>query len=380
MKKLIKRIIKKPFRIMKRSYPFQKFIIPRLLSDEIIASERQAEIKETRKIISDLCASGKSLIVGPWLSEIGFEILYWIPFLRWMSREHQVAPDRVTVVSRGGVQSWYGGIAGRYVDVLDFYSPDEYRQKNLEWIRRTGGQKQTEIAPFDKEIVAKLKGKVADLSDAVWLHPRFMYNLFKVYWRRQYPISFIEKQTLYEPFRSCADLKLDVDLPGEYVAVKFYFSPAFPDNDQNKEFACRFISSLSQKTKVVLLDTGLNVDDHEDVHMAGKEIVDIRPHIKPSNNLQVQSQVISNAKAFYGTYGGFSYLAPFLGVPSISFYSEKDRFLQVHLDLADRALRVLKHGSFEKISKKKNNFQPYKNPDFVVLHRDHLDYLTDVIN
>ena len=29
-------------------------------------------------------ASGSGPIVaGPWLSEVGFEVLYWIPFLRW---------------------------------------------------------------------------------------------------------------------------------------------------------------------------------------------------------------------------------------------------------------------------------------------------------
>ena len=23
------------------------------------------------------------IVVGPWLSEVGYEVLYWIPFLRW---------------------------------------------------------------------------------------------------------------------------------------------------------------------------------------------------------------------------------------------------------------------------------------------------------
>ncbi len=379
MKKFLKRVIKKPFKILKQSYPFRKYIIPRLLADEMITSERQQEIKEIRKTLSEICRSGQPLIVGPWLSEIGFEILYWIPFLRWLVKEYNLSPDRMIAVSRGGVAAWYGGISSRYFDLLELYSPDEYRKKNLEWIQKSGGQKQTAVTSFDKEIAQKLKERVPEIAPTAWLHPHLMYNLFKVYWRRQYPISFIEKHVCYEPFRDIEKVPCDMELPREYVAVKFYFSQAFPGTPQNKEFARRFITSLAQKTNVILLDTGLSVDDHEDIHLSGKGIMDIRSYIQPSKNLELQSKIISNAKAFYGTYGGFSYLAPFLGVPSISFYSEKNKFLQVHLDLADRALRVLKYGSFEKISKKESGFQPYKNPDLLVLHRDHLDYLKDVL-
>ena len=42
------------------------------------------------------------IVVGPWLGEVGFELLYWIPFLRWALAEAGIAADRVTVVSRGG--------------------------------------------------------------------------------------------------------------------------------------------------------------------------------------------------------------------------------------------------------------------------------------
>src|SRR5215468_11398604 len=47
------------------------------------------------------------IIVGPWLSEVGYEVLYWVPFLRWFSDRYHVDPSRLTVVSRGGVAGWY---------------------------------------------------------------------------------------------------------------------------------------------------------------------------------------------------------------------------------------------------------------------------------
>src|SRR5437899_2863013 len=34
-----------------------------------------------RAKIWHIARSGKLIVVGPWLSEVGFEVLYWIPFL-----------------------------------------------------------------------------------------------------------------------------------------------------------------------------------------------------------------------------------------------------------------------------------------------------------
>src|SRR5262245_22601526 len=61
------------------------------------------------------------IIVGPWLSEVGYEVLYWVPFLRWFCDRYQVDPSRMVVVSRGGVASWYRDVATHYVELLDLF-------------------------------------------------------------------------------------------------------------------------------------------------------------------------------------------------------------------------------------------------------------------
>jgi hypothetical protein len=65
----------------------------------------------------------------------------------------------------------------------------------------------------------------------------------------------------------------------------------------------------------------------------------------PERNLEIQTAVIAGARAFIGTYGGYSYLAPLCGVPSIAFYSERDAFFAHHLELAERVFRRLGAGS-----------------------------------
>src|SRR5689334_23334751 len=61
--------------------------------------------------IEDCVRGAQTVVVGPWLSEVGFEALYWVPFLRWVRAAFRLDPSRVVAVSRGGVGSWYAGIA-----------------------------------------------------------------------------------------------------------------------------------------------------------------------------------------------------------------------------------------------------------------------------
>ena len=49
------------------------------------------------------------IIVGPWLSEVGYEVLYWVPFLRWVMAAYRIPERRLIAMSRGGTESWVPG-------------------------------------------------------------------------------------------------------------------------------------------------------------------------------------------------------------------------------------------------------------------------------
>jgi hypothetical protein len=129
-------------------------------------------------------------------------------------------------------------------------------------------------------------------------------------------------------------------LPEAYVAARFYFSECFPDTPANRSFVASTIDSISRHTPVVLLNTPFAVDDHRDVGAPGGRVSTIAAHMSPEKNLAVQTAVISRAQAFVGTYGGYSYLAPFCGVPSIAFYSERS-FKAHHLHIAQQIFATL---------------------------------------
>ena len=75
----------------------------------------RAEWRVEREV-ARLVGGSSPLIVGPWLSEVGYEVLYWIPFLRWVQATYHVDPDRLLVVTRGGAASsavlWHGRPCG----------------------------------------------------------------------------------------------------------------------------------------------------------------------------------------------------------------------------------------------------------------------------
>jgi hypothetical protein len=63
--------------------------------------------------------------------------------------------------------------------------------------------------------------------------------------------------------------------------------------------------------------------------------------IHARDNLALQTALVSGASAFVGTYGGFSYLAPFVGVHATAYYADPSGFSPRHLLMARSALRTI---------------------------------------
>jgi hypothetical protein len=138
---------------------------------------------------------------------------------------------------------------------------------------------------------------------------------------------------LFVPLAAPAPGSLADALPEEYVAVRFYFRPSFPDSSSNRAFASETIRTLTERSSVVLLNTGIELDEHRDFD-PGNGVTRLDGLMSAETNLAVQTVAISRARGFVGTYGGLAYLGPFLGVPSISFSSEPEHTQPWHLALA----------------------------------------------
>lgn len=298
------------------------------------------EIDLLREQIAAVAAGSGKVLVGPFTSEVGFELLYWIPFLRWAVREFPQLRGRLLVVSRGGVASWYAGLDADYLDLFDLSSVDEL-------VARRVSLKQPELTLYEREVVERARVRTSSAALEL-LHPSILFSFYaraikadSLAFARAIAVQDDDAleglAALFEPISTGAIPQNELELPEDYLAVRFYFRPSFPDTPENRRFAAGVVESIARQSTVVLLNNDLEIDDHRDLdHPAGGRVVRVGHLAGPGENLRLQTEVIAGARAFVGTYGGLAYLAPLLGVPSIAFTSHAEHVHSWHLDLAQR--------------------------------------------
>jgi hypothetical protein len=313
--------------------------------------EQAAAFGEEWQVERDIAAVARGrgpIIAGPWLSEVGFEVLYWIPFLRWFEDRYRVDPERVIAMSRGGVAGWYGDLAARYVEIFDHLSPEEFGRRNRERHQReeAGGQKQTTIGPLDEALIAAARS-TAGVKDGAICHPSLMYRLFSRFWYGNRALDLVTSHTRYVQVapRTLAPLHprtlapTHLGLPERYIAAKFYTGAALPGTPEARGALRELVRTAATRAPVVMLDTGMATDEHEDYLFRDiPNVLSLRDRLVPATNLGVQTAAIAGAQGFIGTCGSLAWLAPLLGVDTLAVYSE-ERFLVSHIFFATQAYR-----------------------------------------
>jgi hypothetical protein len=174
------------------------------------------------------------------------------------------------------------------------------------------------------------------------LHPSTMYGLFNPFWWTHVDEEWVHRFAKYEtltPGVVAGNVVAGFSPPaGPYTAVKFYLNECFPDSAENRAFVRRTLQTLTERGPVVSLATGLRLDDHASDAAESLGVRTLPHDMHPRENLALQTALVSGAAAFVGTYGGFSYLAPFLGVRSTAYFADPDGYSPRHLLMARSAL------------------------------------------
>jgi hypothetical protein len=312
-----------------------RHLVPRPIRRAASAFLARRGSERFRGDLAVMARRGLPVVAGPWLGEVGFELLYWVPFLRRCAERLNVDPQRFVVVSRGGTESWYRPFATRYADVFDQVSAEMFREQHDVRVRDLGEQKQTRISDFDQDVVAAAV-RHAHVAEWSLLHPSRMYEVLNPYWWGHQSDRWVHDHVRYASLEAPSRTTV-LDLPPHYVAAKFYFNECFPATPQNRAFVRDALRMLAMDGPVVALSTGLNIDDHRGDHVDEHGVRHLPEGIDPARNLHIQSAIVARADAFVGTYGGFSYMAPFYGVKSLAFYSDPNGFSPKHLHMARSA-------------------------------------------
>lgn len=293
--------------------------------------------------LEEVVGGTEPIVVGPWLSEVGYEVLYWVPFLRWVMAAYRIPASRIVVMSRGGAASWYRDIATRYVEVLDHLAPADLSARAA-----AGALKQREVSEFDRRLVTKALEAVGFSGSVNVLHPSLMFRWFAPFWSGHETLAFVERHTRHARIEA-SDVAIPVALPAEYVAVKFYGARSLPDGPAVRMQLRALAEALSDRFPIVELDTGLALDDHADFHIeAGERVTSVRGRLDARTNLAVQTRIIAGARMFVGTCGSLAWLAPLLGVPTVPVFTDAS-FLHAHLHVARRVYGRVGGGHFSPI-------------------------------
>jgi hypothetical protein len=300
------------------------------------ALRREVGYRRDRARLGRTLRSGTPLLVGPFVGEVGYELLYWRPFVRRLLRTHGVDAERVTVVTRGGAGAWYADVAARSIDVFELMPPDEVRVRVDESIAAVGQRKQLVEDALDRELVA---AAVSRVGTAAVVHPRFMYAHLRFLWD--------------ETMRSATDAldlgdydqlpRLDLPvpvaqrLPERFVAAKVYFNEALTPAPEVLEQLGEVLAAVAAQLPVVLLEAGTPVDDHADWGAAGLDVVRVADLIEPTSNLAVQAEIVARAQSLVATYGGFSYVGPVAGTPTHAVWDRPEKNAQ-----HERVLRAVR--------------------------------------
>lgn len=278
-----------------------------------------------RAYLRRLARSGAPIVFGPWRSELGFEVLYWLPFLRWACTTYGIAPERCIALSRGGMGALYP--AATAVDLFTLRTVEEVRLENQVDYEQRKMLKQTTVTPWDRRVAADAAGGAHHL-----VHPSWMYWLFEPVWEERISLRHVAAHAEFAPL-PVPPLPEGLTLPDKFVAVRFYERHTFPLHEQVQTLVRDMVRGLASKHPVVLLNTPLFVDDHTDLPIAGPNM-HVLPLVGPAQNLLLQAAVLARCQVFVGTYGGVAQWALQYRKPSLSFYTHFGGTAHAHRSLS----------------------------------------------
>lgn len=291
----------------------------------------------------------KPIICGPWRSEVGFEALYWRPFLTEFAKRVPDFWQRAVVITRGGAANLYGrmdtvqsgesGTATTWwqpasVDLYTLRSVTDIRRQNLFDWSKTKLQKQTTVTAYDKQLLRDAADKAGITGRYHVLHPSWMYWALAPFWDEERGLKYLTSLADFALLpKPVPPITID-GLPQTYVAVKFYGRATWPHpHQETMAFVAEVVGNIAKQAPVLLLNTGHEGDEHIEMNVTGPNVF-VLPTIPPEHNLGTQMALLGRAQAFVGTYGGVAQAALRMGVPSCSFWSQFGGTAHAHLSLS----------------------------------------------
>jgi hypothetical protein len=287
--------------------------------DRFPTSGRRTPVQDLVAELDELATSGQPVIAGPWLGTVGFELLYWIPFLRWATERHPQLAERLVVVSRGGVGSWYSGI-GRYIDITELFAyPREAILHQASAAEIAGAPRPLE--PDDLSVaLLRDAGRLIGTGDARPLWPAHLYRTYHREKKRN-QLDALELLMRRVPLEAPA---ATLDLPSEFIAVGALFTEVLPTEAAVIARMRALVEELSIDAPVVQLAADPAFNGFFPAPLRSGRIAGIPNILARWDLLAVQAETIARSRLFVGPLGGLTAIAAFSRVPSVGLHVQRD--------------------------------------------------------
>ncbi len=279
--------------------------------------------------VAQAWATDRPILLGPFVSDVAFELLYWRPFVAWMRATFGPRTAPVVAISRGRVDAWYAGLVSEYVDVCDLLPFETYQTRNLERIRDGGTVKQRVISDLEQELLDATARRLGTVDVEV-IHPSVLFGVCSRIWNGAVPAAWLAEHARYQPFDSLsADGSVDGVAGEPYVAASFWFNSCFPDSRRHRRVVNDVLSELSRRVAVVVVDAGgfpgvaPSITTRDRIRVVSLGRTEDQP--------REQAKLIAGARGFVGTFGGVSLMAPFYNVPTSLVFGEETDLFPHHL-------------------------------------------------
>lgn len=265
---------------------------------------------------------GKRIIVGPWTGEVGYEILYWMPFCRALL-DSQEFRDATIIVTRGGVGAYYWAGANEY----DYFSDTNIQLGDLVTEKEKIFRSQKQLAETKRERLLLEHMGIDERTD-IQLHPKHMFLLFAPFFNahtsdlfsRDSLLPYLRPVNLVTPAASRAK--------DGYCYIDIYERPSFKPTDGNAaEIVAKMNSwaSLSGAYPYRSVKLSSSVDEHNAYDLYDSISIESE-EIGIVGNLRRKVELIRNASNAVMTYGGLAYIAYAANVPVLTLRTT-DRFI-----------------------------------------------------
>lgn len=272
------------------------------------------------------------IFFGPWMGELGFEILYWAPFVYHHSNKSDFS------ISRGGVEFLYPKC--RYIDIFEYIDNSYWNKIQENRLRILGGEKQRKWIPVEIKLFREINNSLFQNSqiECAVLHPKSIFEKYK--------FSLVNNRE----FESQLGLLIDFSNSMEINNFKDQPRKQMLTNVQKVLLALYTREGVSSHTITDFYDSELfnDLTSNAEVYNLSNDYMDIN-HSFVSNinykkfdcdtfylkkNLESTVDQILRSDIVITTDGGLAYLSILLGKNTVAIRGDGEYWSEYHTLLA----------------------------------------------